>query len=125
MMRKSTVLLALALTLGAASLAGATMTRSPSGIDERLRFEWEAGQSRSGRPSIDGYLYNDFKRFAYNVVLLVETLDATGRVIQRTISMLPGTVPPFGRTYFEVPLKSAGASYRITVTSFEWYAGGS
>jgi hypothetical protein len=116
-------LLAPALILGA-TLASATMTSSPSGIDSRLRFEWEASQSRSGRPVIAGYLYNDNRRAANNVVLLVETLEPSGQVVDHAIRVLPGIVPVFGRTYFEVPVKAAGASYRITVTSFEWLCDG-
>ena len=123
-MRTSTALLALGLGFHA-SLAWGAMTESPSGIDSRLHFEWEASQSRGGRPVITGYLYNDYRRAATNVVLLVETLDAGGQVTGRTIGLLPSLVPVAGRTYFSVPLASAGAGYRLSVTSFEWYAGGS
>src|SRR5262245_44173404 len=120
-----TISLALALILGAGPPAWPAMTQSPSGIDERLRFDWEVSQARSGRPIVDGYLYNDWKRVAYNVVLLVEALDASGQVVNRAVSQLPGIVPAFSRVYFEVPLASPGASYRLSVSSFEWYAGGS
>ena len=125
MRRFYTISLALALILGAGQPGWPAMTQSPSGIDERLRFEWEASRTRSGRPILEGYLYNDWKRVAYNVVLVVEALDASGQVVDRAVSMLPGIVPAFNRAYFEVPLASAGASYRIRVSSFEWYAGGS
>ena len=123
MMRRSVALLALVVILGAPP-AGAAMTSSSSGIDSRLRFEWEASQSRTGRPLIAGYLYNDYMRAANSVVLLVETLDASGQIVERKIRIMPGIVPVFGRTYFEVPLETTGASYRITVTSFEWLRGG-
>jgi hypothetical protein len=124
MSRRVVPLLAVALILSP-NLAGAVMTSSPSGIDGRLRFEWEASQSRSGRPVIAGYLYNDNGRAASKVILLVETLDASGQVVERTIGFVPSLVPVFDRTYFEVPLKAAGASYRISVTSFQWDRGGS
>jgi hypothetical protein len=123
-MRTSSALLALALSL-TASLAWGAMTSSPSGIDSRLRLEWEASRSPAGRPMIAGYLYNDYRRAATNVVLLVETLDAAGQVTGRTIGLLPSLVPVSGRTYFTVPLRTGGAGYRLSVTSFEWYAGGS
>jgi hypothetical protein len=122
--RRVVALLALALILNP-NLAGAVRTSSPSGIDSRLRFEWEVSQSRSGRPVISGDLYNDNGRAAKNVILLVETLDASGQVVERTIGFVPSLVPVFDRTYFEVPLKAAGASYRISVTSFQWDRGGS
>jgi hypothetical protein len=124
MIWRSVALLALALTLGATP-ASAVMTSSPPGIDGRLRFEWEASQSRRGRPVIAGYLYNDNGRAAKNVILLVETLDASGQVVERTVGFVPSLVPVFDRTYFEVPLKAAGASHRISVTLFQWDRGGS
>ena len=31
----------------------------PSGIDSRLRLDWEAGTRRGGKPAIQGYIYND------------------------------------------------------------------
>jgi len=103
---------------------GALAISSPSGIDSRLRFEWNVAQTRGGRPEIQGYIYNSYMRAANNVRLLVETLDDTGQVIDRTYGFVFGIVPVFGRTPFNVPLKMAGASYRITVTSFDWRDGG-
>ncbi len=68
--------------------------------------------------------YNDYGRAANDVRFLVETLDASGQVIERTVGFVPGSVPVFGRSYFDVPFKTPGASYRITVTAFEWRGGG-
>ncbi len=116
------MLAALALVVGMADGAGAIS--SPSGIDPRLRLEWEVGRMRSGRPEIQGYVYNDYMRAANNVRLLVETLDASGKVIDRAYGYVFGVVPSFNRTPFDVPIKTAGASYRITVTSFDWKDGG-
>jgi hypothetical protein len=96
----------------------------PSGIDARVRLDWEAGTRRGGRPVIQGYVYNDHGRPAADVQLLVETLDASGAVVARTIGFVVGVVQFNGRAYFEVPLKVAGASYRVTVTSLEWKGGG-
>jgi len=116
------IALALGLILGVVGPASAVM--SPSGIDPRLRLDWEVTQTRNGRPVITGYIYNDYMRAAINVRLLVEALDASGQVIDRAYGFVPGVVPVFNRNYFDVRLKTAGASYRITVTSFEWRDGG-
>src|SRR5882724_1927608 len=97
---------------------------APSGIDPRIRLDWEAGTGRGGKPAIQGYLYNDYGRPASDIHLLVETLDASGAVIARTIGFVQGTVQFNDRIYFEVPLKATGASYRVTVTSFDWKGGG-
>jgi hypothetical protein len=58
------------------------------------------------------------------VRLLVETLDASGAVVARNIGFVRGVVPLNDRTYFEVPLKVSGASYRVSVTSLDWKGGG-
>ena len=122
MNRARTILGAVLLALTAGSAVEAV--NSPSGIDPRLRLEWEAGQSKSGRGEINGYIYNDYGRAAINVRLLVETVDASDRVIDRAVGFVFGVVPVFNRSPFVVPVKTPGASYRITVTSFEWRDGG-
>ena len=90
-----------------------------STVDARIRLDWEVG-TRRGRPIIQGYVYNDYLRAAYNVQLLVETLDASGTVIARGVGFVRGVVPFNDRTYFEVPLKMPGASYRASVTALDW-----
>jgi hypothetical protein len=90
-----------------------------STVDARIRLDWEVG-TRRGRPVIQGYVYNDYLRAAYNVQLLVETLDASGTVIVRGVGFVRGIVPFNDRAYFEVPLKMPGASYRVSVTAFDW-----
>ena len=119
------MILTLSLTLGPIVMpALAAAVSAPSGIDPRIRLDWEAGTRRGGKPAIQGYVYNDYGRPASDVHLLVETLDASGAVIARTIGFVQGTVQFNDRIYFEVPLKATGASYRVTVTSFEWKGGG-
>jgi len=122
---------ALVLVMGAILAVGpiamptpAAAVSAPSGIDSRIRLDWEAGTKRGGRPVIQGYVYNDHGRPAVDVHLLVETLDASGAVTARTIGFVVGTVQFNDRVYFEVPLKATGASYRVTVTSFDWKGGG-
>jgi hypothetical protein len=102
----------------------AAAASAPSGIDPRIRLDWEAGTRRGGKPVIQGYVYNDYGRSAGDVHLLVETLDASGAVVAKTIGFVQGVVQFNDRIYFEVSLKATGASYRVTVTSFDWKGGG-
>lgn len=90
-----------------------------SSVDSRIRLDWEV-EARHGRPVVRGYVYNDYLRAAYNVRLLVETLDASGAVIARNVGFVRGVVAFDDRSYFEVPLKTPGASYRVSVTAFDW-----
>jgi hypothetical protein len=54
----------------------------------------------------------------------VETLDGSGAVIARDIGFVRGVVQLYDRSYFEVPLKISGVSYRVSVTSLDWKGGG-
>jgi hypothetical protein len=90
-----------------------------STVDARIRLDWEVGTWR-GRPVSQEYVYNDYLRAAHNVQLLVGTLDASGTVISRGVGFVRGVVPFNDRTYFEVPLKMPGASYRASVTALDW-----
>lgn len=104
---------------------GALATISPSGIDARLRLDWEVGQTRDGRPEVQGFVINDYMRPAMTVRLLVETLDSNGQVTDRAYSFVVGAVPALSRAPFVVALKTGGASYRISITNFTWKDGGS
>jgi len=99
---------------------GALATMSSSGIDSRLRLNWEVGQTRAGRPEIQGHVINDYMRPAINVRLIVETLDGNGQAVDRAYGFVVGGVPALSRAPFVVPLKTVGASYRISVTDFSW-----
>jgi hypothetical protein len=125
MIKALVLAMAASLALGPIGMpAPAPAASVPSGIDARIRLDWEAGTGRGGRPVIQGYVYNDHGRPASDVHLLVETLDASGAVIGRTIGFVHGTVQFNDRIYVAVPLKAPGASYRVTVTSFDWKGGG-
>ena len=123
-MTKSHRLILGALLLVLAGTHGALATISPSGIDSRLRLDWEVGQTR-GRPEIQGYVINDNMQPALDVRLLVETLDSNGQTIDRTYGFVVGAVPALGRAPFVVRAGTVGPSYRISVSGFTWKDGGS
>ena len=102
-----------ALALGAAST-----------VDPRIRLDWQPGAGRGGRPVIQGYVYNDYGRPASDVRLLVETLDASGAVVARHTGFIRGVVQLNDRAYFELPIRTPGASYRVSVTALDWKGGG-
>jgi len=109
----------LALT-GIRSIPPAGALPATSSVDSRLRLDWEVGSRHGGRPVIQGYVYNDYLRSAAEVHLLVETLDASGAVTSRSVGFVRGVIPFKDRAYFEVPVKTAGASYRVSITAFDW-----
>jgi hypothetical protein len=122
-LRALVLAVAISLMVGPA-VAPAAAASVPSGIDARIRLDWEAGVTRRGKPVIRGYVINDHGRPAADVRLLVESLDGSGAVVARAIGFVTGVVQFNDRAYFEVPLRTPAASYRVTVISLDWRAGG-
>ena len=104
---------------GPAAALGASST-----VDSRIRLDWQVGTGRGGRPLIQGHVYNDYGRPASDVVLLVESLDGSGAVVGHTYGFIRGVVQWNDRVYFEIPVKTPGTSYRVSVTALDWKGGG-
>ena len=90
--------------------AAAQVRESP---DPAFRVEW----SKEGR-KVNGYVYNQTSRYAARMSLLVEGVDASGKVVAATWTWVPD-VPPNNRAYFQVAVPDA-QSYRITIVSYNW-----
>jgi hypothetical protein len=86
--------------------------------DARFQVKWEAGQSRRGAPIVSGYVYNNTGTATTDVRLRVEILDANGQPIGETVFRLFGELQAGDRSYFEAPIRTPGASYRVSVVSF-------
>jgi hypothetical protein len=102
--------------------AAAVLAQSTSDADRFFGLEWANGERR-GRPNVNGYVVNNYRVRAANMRLLVESLDATGKVLDTTSGAI-ADVPPGGRVYFEVPVKQKTARSRVTITGWEWREGG-
>ena len=122
MTRTAAISLALALTLGAGTCWAQNFGAPDAG--GFFRVEAGAGPARGGRATIQGYIYNNYGAPAGRVQLLVESLDSGGQVIAKGLVPVDGILPQFSRTYFEVPVAAAGASYRVSVYYYEWIKGG-
>jgi hypothetical protein len=111
------LLLCLIITAAVAALAQSTVDP-----DRFFGLEW-AGGERRGRPNVNGYIVNNYRVRAANMRLVVESLDAGGKVIDTT-SGFAADVPPGARVYFEVPVKQKAPRYRVTITGWEWRESG-
>ena len=87
--------------------------------DPGFKVEFEAGTTKRGANVVRGYIRNDLGFDAGSIKLLIEGLDAGGAVASTTVGYLPGLLPAFNRLYFEVPVKTPAASYRVRVASYE------
>jgi hypothetical protein len=89
------------------------------GWERWFRVEWQVAE-RSGRPILRGSLQNESPYTMMMVLLLVEALDAGGRVVaQRVEWAAPGALTPFSRTWFDVGAPAPAPQYRVRVYSFE------
>lgn len=123
--RRAPLLLAALLALGTLGPSGpAAASSATSSVDSRIRLDWQVGAGRGGQPLILGYVYNDYGRPASDVILFVESLDGSGAVVGRTYGFIRGVVQNTDRAYFEIPVKAAGTSYRVSVTALDWKGGG-
>lgn len=99
-------------------------TTSP-GNAGTITLDWQSAQDRAGRPLIAGHIITDGSKSGYcRTRLLVETLDAEGRVIARNVGFIPGYVGGFDDVYFEAPVRTPGPSYRVSIGSWDKCGGG-
>ena len=102
--------------------AAAVLAQSLSDADRFFGLEWANGERR-GRPNVNGYVVNNYRVRAANMRLVVDALDANGKVLGTTSGAV-ADVPPGGRVYFEIPVKQKAPRYRVTITSWEWRESG-
>jgi hypothetical protein len=110
--------LGLALVLAApAAVPARELQPLMRGWEQHFTVSWGAIQRR-GRPEVEGYVDNRSPYRVGNVRVLVDSLDATGRIVDQRLSWILGEVGGGSRVYFEVPVTSA-ASYRVRVFAYD------
>jgi len=117
---RACVSLVVTLLIAFAGVAPVVAQMVSPALESSVRVEWTVDQQRSGRQRVTGYAHNARDMSAVNVKLLVEALDSSGHVVGSTLATVSGEVPPRNRSYFEVLVPPAGASYRVSVRSVDW-----
>jgi hypothetical protein len=106
-----------ALTAGAGSVSAAIYAQET--LDRYFRIEYNVSPAAT-QTIVSGYVY--LQRAGYGadrVQLLIERLDAAGKVIGTSTTWVLGGVPPGSRAFFSAKVEPA-ASYRVQVLSFDW-----
>jgi hypothetical protein len=118
MRRVLTILGLTAVVIGAAlPAAAAELQPLMAGWERHFTVDWRSGQYR-GQPALEGYVNNVSPYHAANIRVLVESLDAGGKVTSQKVAWLPGDILGGGRLYFQVPTTVAPA-YRVRVFSYD------
>lgn len=85
--------------------------------DRYFEIEW-AGLP--GRPVVEGYLTNTWGFPAGRIQLLVDGLDAEGRLTGQCIGWFGLPLQPGQRGYFTAPAPPGALAYRVRVMAFDW-----
>lgn len=109
-------LVALATVEGA---VGQSLVPLVVGWEQFFTLTWDAWQDR-GRPTVGGYITNEAGFPARKVQLLVEAVDASGRVTGQRVSWLGSDLTSGTRAYFEAPAPAPAATYRVSVFAYDW-----
>ena len=96
---------------------------APQSLDEWFRSSSEVIQGPHG-PQVEGYIYNDYKAGAEQMLVGVEQLGPSGQAVGCLMVRVSGIVPPRDRGYFVTPVPDASAKYRVRILSFNWAKGG-
>ena len=88
------------------------------GWERFFRVDWESVERR-GRTLVQGHVVNDSPYTVTRMQLLVDALGADDRVVAQRVSWVVGTLTPFSRLYFEVPVPRLAAKYRVRVFAYD------
>ena len=94
-----------------------------AGWEQFFRLQWEAVE-RAGRPVVQGRIQNEWGFPATHIRLLVDGFDGSGRLVGQNIGWLGTQLPPGIASHFEVPVREAAATYRVSVFAFSWVQAG-
>jgi len=121
--RISVALAACVLAMGAGAAQAERSTIA--GNAGTITLDWQATQDRAGRPLIAGHVITYGGKSGYcSTRLLVETLDAQGRVVAQNVGFVPGYVGGYDDVYFELPIRTPGTGYRASIASWDKCSGG-
>jgi hypothetical protein len=106
---KQTILAFLVVVLGA-GMAWAVVSRG----NGPFTINWEVTPKRT----IEGRVYNEYHNPMMRIRLLVEALDASDRVVDKTFGDVFGVVGPLSDRYFVVSKLPPADHYRVSVESY-------
>jgi hypothetical protein len=86
---------------------------------DRFHVEWQQQLVGGRDPALKGFVDNRSQLRVGNVRLRVDALDDNAKVVGQSFGWVIGDVPAGGRAYFVVPITAPGATYRVSVESYD------
>jgi hypothetical protein len=95
-------------------------TLEPLEVDweQVFRVSWEMSE-RYRKPHLIGKLQNISFYGTSQIQLLIDQLDASGRVVHQHVVWVGFRIAPGGSAFFDVPVPDRAATYRVRVFAFD------
>jgi hypothetical protein len=127
-MSKSIVALArlglIALAITACATGGdqfspsASFTTLMPGWESKFSVDWKVTPAKDGSRLIFGRVTSRYGQYAEPFLLLGQALDSSENLVSQRVERVPGGVPGFNSTYYEISRMAAADHYRVTVWAY-------
>jgi hypothetical protein len=107
------------------TVSATSLTTLIPGWERYFAVEWSAAPEAGGWRRLDGYIFNRYGEYAADVRLLVQAVDASGKVVDQRVVWGPAGVGGFGRAYFNVRNLPAADHYLVSVWDYRLIQGAS
>jgi hypothetical protein len=111
-----------ALTITACATGGDTPSASFTTLmpdwESKFSVEWKVTSGQDGSRLLYGRVISRYGQYAVPVILLGQALDASENVVNQRVERVPGGVPGFNSTYFEINRMAAADHYKVTVWAY-------
>ena len=98
----------------------AAFTTLMPGWETKFSVEWKVAPGEDGSRLLFGRVTSRYGQYAEPMILLGQALDASENVVSQRVERVPGGVPGFNSTYFEISRLAAADHYKVTVWAYSF-----
>jgi hypothetical protein len=88
------------------------------GWESKFSVDWKVTPAPDGSQLLFGRVTSHYGQYAEPFQLLGQSLDVSGNVVSQRVERVPGGVPGFNSTYYEISRMAAADHYRVTVWAY-------
>lgn len=101
-------------------IPSASFTTLMPGWESKFSVEWKVAPAQGGSRLLFGRVTSRYGQYAEPMMLLGQALDASENVVSQRVERVPGGVPGFNSTYFEISRIAAADHYKVTVWAYSF-----
>ena len=98
----------------------AAFTTLMPGWESKFSVEWKATSAPDGSQLLFGRVVSRYGQYAEPFMLLGQALDPSDKVVSQRVVRVPGGVPGFNSTYYEISRMAAADHYKVTVWAYSF-----